>query len=258
MTHVKLTLGHQAIDFNQVKQHSTFLLHHIKSLNDESLNSSILVRELTRMAPPEQTLPPILPPGIYLLPQPGQQPLPGTATVAPPLPAASATASKQTHKIAPLTSQPAPDVIQTPVATGARRSKLPVYASGLVNNTNIAISATPAVNESKFNMISLPVSSYTPKPVYDSFTMPGAAPIFPSIKLKTNTDYAAPTNGHHLNTTPVMQQPEIVVETQTELDTTHDELDFETGFDLEGVFVNDSQEDHHIDGLNTSSYFSLS
>jgi hypothetical protein len=256
------------IDFNQVKLHSTFLLHHIKSLNDETINNSILVQELTRMAPPEQTLPPILPPGIYLLPQPGQQPVGTTAAVpgaVPALPATtnSATAGKRPHQMTPVTHQPVPSVSHTPVATEPRRGKMPVYGAGPVtSNTNMMANTTPAVSESKFNPANIPLPNYTTKPAYNpNYHAPAAPPTYPSIKLKTNTSYdAQPSNGHQqVNVAPIVAPPQVPAEQpESEHDTTHDELDFETGFDLEGVFVNDSQDDNHIDGLNTSSYFSLS
>lgn len=225
------------------------------------------------MAPPEQTLPPILPPGVFLLPQPNAQLPPGATPLIPAVPAVpavpsttNATAGKRPHQVTPVNSHPVPSVSHTPVATEPRRGKMPVYASGPASNTNIMANTTPVLNETKFNPVNLPVSNYPPKPVYDNnYPMPAAPSTYPSIKLKTNTSYTAtPTNGHHqppqVNVTPVMPQPEPApaAEPQTEHDTTHDELDFETGFDLDGVFVNDSQDDHHIDGLNTSSYFSLS
>lgn len=144
---------------------------------------------------------------------------------------------------------------------------MPVYSGGPVtSNTNAMGNTTSAVPETKYNPANVPVPNYTTKPAYNpNYTMPAAAPTYPpSIKLKTNTSYETqPSNGHHPQQASVVQsivaEPQAPVEqAQTEHDTTHDELDFETGFDLEGVFVNDSQDDHPIDGLNTSSYFSLS
>jgi hypothetical protein len=225
-------------------------LHHIKSLNDEKINNSVLVQELTRMAPPPQPVQPILPPGFYIPPQNTQQPLPTAVPAA--VPVASSMAGKRPHQVTPVSGHSSSGSVET------KRQFKPVYNTGstvshTINNMNVL----GAVPEAKYNPASLPAIGYQPTPYQNTYAQ--EPPVYPPIKIKTQFDGV--TNGHNHAPSHTAPAAHTHIDThehveQSEHDTTRDELDFEHGFDLESVFVNDSQDEHPTDG--SSNYFSLS